>query len=256
MRPDFGKTATDYSRHRQGFPDELFTILDRLGVKLDDARAVDLGTGTGSLARGMARRGATVTGVDPSSELTAEAQRLDLEWGVSTQYINMTAEKTSLESDGFDIVTSGQSWWWFDQPAALAETMRILRPGGALVICSFDWVPMPGNVVELTEKLIEKHNPEWDMGGGDGRHPEFLIDLESGGFEYVRSGHVQVDALYTKEAWRGRIRASAGVGASLSTNKVEEFDSELSDTLDTFTNSNLVPIPHAVFVAVGTKPSR
>lgn len=256
MQPDFGKTAADYSRHRQGFPDELFTLLESLNVNLDGTCAVDLGTGTGALARGMARRGASVTGVDPSSDLTSEARRLDLEWGVSTQYINTTAEKTSLESDGFDLVTSGQSWWWFEQPAATAETLRILKSGGALVICSFDWVPAVDNVVGLTEKLIEKHNPSWHMGGGNGLHPEFLTDLERGGFEQIRSGHLQVEPLYTKEAWRGRVRASAGVGASLATEQVEAFDDELATVLDRFTDSNPIPIPHTVFVAIGSKPSR
>lgn len=256
MIPDFGKTASDYSRHRQGFPDHLFNMLDGLDVKLSGARAVDLGTGTGTLARGMARRGATVTGIDPSSSLTAEAQRLDLEWGVSTQYISATAEKTSLESDGFDIVASGQSWWWFEKPAVTNEAVRILKSGGTLVICSFDWVPAPGNVVKLTEDLIEKHNPRWHMGGGNGLHPEFLSDLETGGFQQIRSDSIVVEAQYTKAAWRGRVRASAGIGASLTIDEVDVFDEELARALDRFTDSDPLPVPHAVFVAVGIKPSR
>ncbi len=256
MNPDFGETASDYSRHRQGFPDQLFTMLATLGVKFDGASAVDLGTGTGTLARGMARRGASVTGIDPSDNLTSEAKRLDMEWGVSTHYVNATAEKTDLESDSFDIVASGQSWWWFDRPAALAEARRILKQGGALVICSYDWITGPGNVVELSEKLIEKHNPSWNMGGGNGLHPEFVSDLENGGFEGVRSDHVQADALYTKEAWRGRIRASAGIGASLTPEEVTIFDQELEEALDRFSRSDRISAPHVVYAAVGRKPVR
>ncbi len=256
MQPDFGKTARDYSRHRQGFPDELFTMFEGLNIELHGMRAVDLGTGTGTLARGMARRGATVTGVDPSPDMTAEAQRLDLEWGVSTDYINTTAEKTGLESDAFDIVTSGQSWWWFEKPAVTHEVVRILKPDGKLVICSFDWVPLPDNVVEMTEQLIEKHNPDWHMGGGDGTHPEFITDLQAGGFLDIRSDHQTLDVTYTKEAWRGRIRASAGVGASLQPSQVGAFDAELAEALDGFTDDDILSVHHALFVAVGTKASR
>jgi SAM-dependent methyltransferase len=256
MKPDFGKTASDYSRHRQGFPEELFDMFSTLGIELEKARVVDLGTGTGLLARSMARRGATVTGVDPSTKLTEEAQRLDLEWGVATKYVTSTAEKTGLESDGYDLVTSGQSWWWFDSQAALAEARRILRPGGALVICSFDWLPATGNIVEQMERLIKEHNPDWNMDGGNGQHPEFISDLNNGGFEQVRSDHRTVDAVYTKAAWRGRVRASAGIGASLEPQQIAKFDSEHSALLDRFTSSDPIPVPHAIFVATGRNPVR
>ena len=62
--PDFGRTATDYARHRAGFPSELIERLAALGVARPGARVVDLGTGAGSLARLFAERGCEVTGVD------------------------------------------------------------------------------------------------------------------------------------------------------------------------------------------------
>ena len=253
MNPDFGRTASDYSTHRQGFPDSLYELLARLGVRFSGTRVVDLGTGTGTLARGMARRGASVTGIDLSNAMTAEAARLDMEWGVSTHYLNTYAEKTGLESASFDLVTSGQSWWWFDRRAALAEIQRILRPGGILTICSFDWVATPGNVVELTERLITQHNPRWSMGGGDGQHPEFLSDLKAGGFEDIKDAFLPVDAVYTRDAWTGRVRASAGIGASLDKQAVQAFDLELASALAAFFDEDPILVPHAVYVAIGRK---
>ena len=77
MEVDFGKTAADYATHRAGFPAVLFERLGALGIGLPGQRILDLGTGTGSLARGFARRGAAVTGLDPSAALLAQARRLD-----------------------------------------------------------------------------------------------------------------------------------------------------------------------------------
>jgi SAM-dependent methyltransferase len=253
MNPDFGKTASDYARHRLGFPDRLFDLLEDLGVTMAGARAADLGTGTGALARGLARRDARVTGIDPAVTLMAEAAKLDMEWGVEIKYLQGKAEDTGLESGAFDLVTSGQSWWWFDADKALAEAARLLKHGGALAICSFSWLAAPGNVAELTEKLIEKHNPKWDMGGGNGLHPEFDADLLRGGFTGVQSAHFAVDAPYTKESWRGRIRASAGISASLTPEQVAAFDEELKAALDAFTGSDQLPVPHGVYAAVGRK---
>ncbi len=65
---DFDKTHGDYRKHRKGFPDEFFDALVESGQIKGDMTVLDLGTGTGTVARGFARRGAVVTGV-PSENL-------------------------------------------------------------------------------------------------------------------------------------------------------------------------------------------
>lgn len=69
MNPDFGLTSKDYARHRAGFPDSLFERLATFGVGIKGQSVVDLGTGTGSLARGFARRDCRVIGIDPAEEM-------------------------------------------------------------------------------------------------------------------------------------------------------------------------------------------
>ena len=80
------------------------------------------------------------------------------------------------------MVSAGQCWHWFERPRAAAEIRRLLRPGGRVVIATFDWLPLPGNVVAATEELIRRHNPDWTMGGGSGLHPAYLADLAVAGF--------------------------------------------------------------------------
>ena len=53
----------------------------------------------------------------------------------------------------------------FRSGAAAAEAYRVIRPGGRLVIAHFDWIAVPGNVVEATEQLIIKHHPKWALAG-------------------------------------------------------------------------------------------
>jgi 2-polyprenyl-3-methyl-5-hydroxy-6-metoxy-1,4-benzoquinol methylase len=73
LRADFGKTAGDYGRHRAGFPDEFFERLQASGIIRAGMRALDLGTGTGTIARGLALRGCEVTGLDRSVPLMEQA---------------------------------------------------------------------------------------------------------------------------------------------------------------------------------------
>jgi 2-polyprenyl-3-methyl-5-hydroxy-6-metoxy-1,4-benzoquinol methylase len=70
---DFGRTASDYGRHRAGFPPDFFARVAPWGVGIAEQKLLDLGTGTGTLARGFAMRGCRVTGLDPSAELMVQA---------------------------------------------------------------------------------------------------------------------------------------------------------------------------------------
>ena len=64
MNVDFGPTATDYSRHRAGFPPQIYTALEQRGLTFAGRTLLDLGSGTGTLARGCAERGARAVGLD------------------------------------------------------------------------------------------------------------------------------------------------------------------------------------------------
>ena len=100
-------------------------------------------------------------------------------------------------------------------PELTAEARRLLRPGGALVIMHFDWIPLPGNVVQRTEALIMQHNPAWQLGGGVGIYPQWFRDAGEAGFVGIESFTYDEPAIYSHAAWRGCVRASAPIGGSL-----------------------------------------
>ena len=248
---DFGKTAADYAQYRAGFPDCFFTKLEKNGVALRGARAVDLGTGTGTVARELAIRGASeVIGIDPAEAITRAAQNLDEAAGVQVQYVKARAESTGLPAMSFDLVIAGQCWWWFESASAVKEALRILTPGGHLVIASLDWLPLPGSVPEATEQLIRQANPSWTLYGGNGRHTGWIDEIQQGGFSNVRSFEYDVLVPYTAVAWRGRIRASAGIGATLALDEVEEFDRAHATMLAERFPGDTLQVPHRIYAVI------
>ena len=108
MEVDFGKTAADYRRHRAGFPERLFDRLAGFGIGGAGQRILDLGTGTGSLARGFARRGAQVTALDIAPEMLRAAAELAAAEGLEIDFCEGPAEATGLPDGAFDAVTAGQ----------------------------------------------------------------------------------------------------------------------------------------------------
>jgi SAM-dependent methyltransferase len=261
MDIDFGKTASDYARHRAGFPVDFFDRLFRDNIVKPADRILDLGTGTGTLARSFAQRGCDEVGLDPSAPLLEQAERLDKEAGVSVPHVRATAEQTGLGSQSFDIVSAGQCWHWFARLRAAAEAHRLLVPGGCLLIAHFDWLPLPGNVVVATETLIRKHNPSWGnpdgiwgFAHGRGIYPKWFADLSLAGFGNIESFSFDVRVPYSHEAWLGRIRASAGVAASLPPEAVAQFDVEHRELLKQRFPEDPLQIPHRVFAVWGRKP--
>ena len=253
MKIDFGRTAADYARFRAGFPDEFFERLIGSGALSPPCTVLDLGTGTGTMARGLAMLGCRVTGLDPSANMLVEARRIDAELGLNTQYVEGRAEELPFEDESYDLVTAGQCWHWFDRSRAAANAYRVLKNGGRIVIAHFDWIPLPGNVVDATEKLIAKHNPEWKMAGGTGIHAYELADAAIAGFKEIEAFSFDVGAPYTHEAWRGRIRASAGVAASLPPESVARFDAELARLLNAHYPDDPLSVPHRVWAVTATK---
>lgn len=225
---DWGKTSDDYSRYRQGYPDSFFDLLSALGIGVPEQRILDLGTGTGVLARGFAKKGAIVTGIDISPEQIEAAKTLSAKSALDIKFIVSPAENIDFKPDSFDIVSSGQSWIYFNH-AILIEKLKTIASNGKLVLTHLNWLPFQDAIAQETEKLVLKFNPDWKGAGHRKLEPysfDTLNQLE------LLTFHKYNEALpFSRESWMGRIRACRGVGAFLSKEKVVEFDREHSNLL-------------------------
>jgi SAM-dependent methyltransferase len=240
-------------------------LVDRLaarGIARRGARVADLGTGTGSLARLFAQHGCDVTAVDVAATLLEQARRLDRDAGVEIDYRQARAEETGLPGESFDVVSAGQCWHWFDRPAATREVARLLRDGGAAVIAHFDWLAMPGNVVAATQKIILRYTPPgaaahgpWRFSHGIGLYPQWLVDLQSGGFAGIETFSFDVEVSYPHEAWVGRVRASAPIAATLDHEQVAACSRELAELLAEAFPEDPLRIPHRVWAVTARAPS-
>lgn len=259
--PDFARTADDYARHRAGFPPELLDRLAARGLPRAGARVVDLGTGTGSLARLFAQHGCEVTGVDIAARLLEQARGLDRKAGVEIDYVKASAEATGLPDGAFDVVSVGQCWHWFDRPAAAREVARLLTDGGSVVIAHLDWLAITGNVVEATQEIILRYTPPgdpahgpWRYAHGTGVYPQWLTDLQDAGFVGIETFSFDVQVPYSHEAWVGRIRASAPIAGTLDDDGVRACSQELATMLAELFPEDPLTIPHRVWAVTAQAP--
>jgi ubiquinone/menaquinone biosynthesis C-methylase UbiE len=97
--------------------------------------ALDVGCGTGFLAFELMARGHRVTGVDFAPAMIAEARRKAEERGIPIRFQQADAEQLPFTGSRFDLVMSRHLLWTLPHPeAAIDEWIRVLRPGGRLVV--------------------------------------------------------------------------------------------------------------------------
>src|SRR6266436_2391423 len=97
--------------------------------------ALDAGCGTGFLSFELAARGHRVTGVDFAPAMLAEARRKAAERSASIRFEEADAEQLPFAPGSFGLVISRHLLWTLPHPeAAIDEWVRVLRPGGRLVV--------------------------------------------------------------------------------------------------------------------------
>jgi cyclopropane fatty-acyl-phospholipid synthase-like methyltransferase len=222
---DWGKTSPDYAVYRPGYPASFYTILQAVGIGRPGQHILDLGTGTGVLARAFAQQGAHVIGVDIADTQIVAAQQLAAQEHLDVRFMICAAEEGEFPPQSFDIISCGQSWLYFDTQRMIPLVKTWLKPGGKLVLMHLSWLPRKDRIAQASEQLILRYNPQWSDADFPGsRTIQHAWSQQD--FRLVTYHAYEEGIPFTRESWRGRIRACRGIGATLQVDEVARFDQE------------------------------
>ncbi len=112
-------------------------------VPLAGKTVIDIGCGGGILTEAMARKGATVTGIDLSDKALKVADLHSLESGVQVRYEKIAAEDMALREPGrFDVVTCMEMLEHVPDPAAIVRACaQLVKPGGKVFFSTLNRNP-------------------------------------------------------------------------------------------------------------------
>jgi SAM-dependent methyltransferase len=128
-------SAPDEEQFWRGGEEAVERLLGVLGVELPpDSMVVDIGCGVGRLTRPLSRAAAQVKAIDVSSEMLAEAQRLNGELD-NVEWLHGDGQSLQPIADaGVDACISHVVFRHIPDPAItlgyIREMGRVLRPGG------------------------------------------------------------------------------------------------------------------------------
>lgn len=235
---DWGFASEDYAKYRDIYPDEFYKRIVDLGYCIQGQKVLDLGTGTGVLPRNMYKYGAKFVGADVSENQIKYAKKLSS--GMDIDYIVSSAENIDYPEGSFDIVTACQCFMYFDKKVILPKLHRLLKNDGHFLVLFMAWLPYESEIAKTSEDLVLKYNPQW-TGAGMTRYsidkPDWLMDL----FEVDNAIAYDIDVPFTRESWNGRMKACRGIDASLTADKIAEFEKEHLEYLSTVSEKFTIP---------------
>jgi SAM-dependent methyltransferase len=202
----FADRVADYIRTRPGYPPGVLDLLRTEAGLTCSTVIADVGSGTGISTELFLKNGNTVYGVEPNKEMREAAETL-LAGYANFHSVAGTAEETRLPAASVDLVVAGQAFHWFDAPKARAEFLRVLRPGGFVVLM---WnTRRLGTTPFLVayEDLLQRFGTDYrEVVHTNVDQSVLAAFFGPGGFRSIKLDNEQV---FDLEGARGRLRSSS-----------------------------------------------
>ena len=147
------------------------------------------------------------------------------------EYYHFPAENLDFPKNSFDVITACQCFFYFDHEKIMPNLYQLLKKDGRLLVLYMTWLPFEDKIAGESENLVLKYNPTWS-GAKETMHPIGIPDCYNEKFELVYHEEYKLNVPFTRETWHGRIKACRGIGASLSTEEIANWETEHKSLLE------------------------
>ncbi|MGZ4787165.1 MAG: class I SAM-dependent methyltransferase [Terriglobales bacterium] len=156
----FTDRVDNYVKARPGYPPEVISLLERECGLTHGSTVVDVGCGTGLLAKVFCDYRCRVIGVEPNAAMR-DAGRQYLSGYPNFEMVEGTAETIPLPGTSVDFISAGQAFHWFNQKEARHEFMRILKPNGWAVLVWNDREYSGSKFADAYEALLWRYGIDY-----------------------------------------------------------------------------------------------
>ena len=156
----FTDRVDDYVRYRPHYsPDIVDALVQACGLNAEHL-VVDVGCGTGLLAKIFLEYGNQVVGVEPNAAMR-QAGKEHLVSYPRFSMVEGSAEATTLPDRDADFVIAGQAFHWFQPEPTRAEFARIVKPEGWVVLVWHDRDLEGTPFLRAYEDFLQRHATDY-----------------------------------------------------------------------------------------------
>jgi SAM-dependent methyltransferase len=142
LAPEYGAQFQDESvaaayPNRPPYPAEVFTVLHGLITDVPPA-VLDVGCGTGDIARRLSPLVERVDAVDVSAAMIAQGRRQVGGDASNLRWVRSSVEVATL-SPPYSLITAGESLQWLAWDVVFRRFAEVLTPHGVVAIIDRDW---------------------------------------------------------------------------------------------------------------------
>ncbi len=146
-------------RYRPPYPRAVFDVLSRLIV--EPRVVLDVGCGTGAIARGLVDRVLRVDAVDPSAAMLRAARGLPRGEDTRIRWQLARAEDARFQGP-YGLITCGASLHWMDTDVVLPRFRKALAEGARLAIVDTETTREEDRLRREVVAIIQRYSPIGD----------------------------------------------------------------------------------------------
>lgn len=238
--------VVDSYRYRPPYPAEVFDIL--AGLLHDEPRAVlDVGTGSGDIARHLVEFVDRVDAVDFSQHMLARGKQLAGGDNPRLHWIYGKVEEVPL-TPPYALITAGSSIHWTDWPVAFPRFRSLLTPAGLLALVYRRALPLSWerDLQALRAQFaVHQRRGSWNIASQLEQRGFFrkLGEKETAPVPFNQSIEDFIDGLHSRSSFARELMGQAAV---------EDFDQQIRQLLLRFHPDGWLPFQVVGLVIWGT----
>jgi SAM-dependent methyltransferase len=250
MAESFGADPERYDRTRPRYPDAM---IERIAAASPGPEILDVGIGTGIVARQFQAAGCRVLGVEADARMAAWAR----DHGQRVEVARF--EDWDPAGRTFDAVVSGQTWHWVEPVTGAAKAAGALRPGGLIALFWNGFQPPP-EVAGAFGEVYRRVVPDSLASRAWAAPVDAYVSLcdraaegirRAGGFGEPETWRLDWERTYTRDEWLDQV-PTHGASSQFPPETLEEILTGLGAAIDALGGAFTMSFGTVVVSAVRT----